>query len=145
MNKMKINIKKLHPEAKVPESQTEGSAGYDIYSLENTEIKPGETALVRTGVALEPPKGVVTLVFPRGSLCLKKHLDMPNSVGVGDQDFRGEYVIPFRNLGKESVTIDKHERCAQFIFVNYHQVDFELVEDLGKTARGEGKLGSTGK
>lgn len=142
---MQIKVKKLHPEAKIPARQTAGAAGYDIHGLEEVTIAPGETVLVLTGLALELPAGITALVFPRGSLCLKHHLDMPHSVGVGDEDFRGEYKVPYRNLGSEPVTLAKHERIAQFVFLRYEAPELKLVEELSDTARGEGSFGSTGK
>lgn len=140
-----IKIKKLHPDAIVPERKSSGAAGFDIYSIEEVKIEPGEIAMISTGIALELPENMVAYIFPRGSLCLKKHLDMPHSIGVGDEDFRGEYKVVYRNLGEESVTFEKHERIAQFVFMNYIPVEFKEVDELSDTSRGTGGFGSTGK
>lgn len=142
---MQIKVKKLHQEAMVPARQTEGAAGFDVYSLETVVIKPGQTHLLKTGISMELPKGCVALLFPRSSLCLKLHLDMPNSVGVIDEDYRGDCMVGLRNLGTEDAIIEKHERIAQFIFVHYQAPELIEVDELSKTARGEGGFGSTGK
>ena len=142
---MKVKIKKVHPEAKIPEYKTKGAAACDVYSLEEVKIKPGESAMLRTGVAFEFPQGYFLMLAPRGSFALKKHLDMPNSVAIGDSDYRGEYLMPVRNLGTEETVVEKHERIGQILFIPIEQAEFEEVDELGETERGSGSFGSTGK
>lgn len=142
---MKVKFKKFHPEAKTPTRGSDGAAGYDIYSLEEVTLQPGETVLCKTGIGIELPKGHFLMLAPRGSLALKKHLHMPNSVGIGDEDFVGEYLVPYRNIGNEPVTIEKGERFAQAIFIKYTAVELVESDELKQTTRGGGKMGSTGK
>jgi dUTP pyrophosphatase len=139
----KVKFKKFHPEAIPPKRMTNGAAGYDIYSLEEVTIEPGQTVFMRTGIGLEMPAGYFLMIVPRSSLCLKKGLDMPHSIGIGDEDFVDEYKVVYRNLGKESVTIEKGERFAQMIFLKYEVVELDEVEQLTQTTR-DGGFGSTG-
>lgn len=142
---MKVKIKKVHADAKIPERKSKAAAGFDIYSIEETVIKPGESAMIRTGVALEFPEDVLVIVAPRSSFALKKNLDVPHSIGIGDSDYRGEYLLPLRNLGKEDAIIEKHERIGQFVFLYKLDIEFEEVDELEDTERGTGGFGSTGK
>ncbi len=142
---MKVKIKRVHPDAKIPEYKTKGAAACDVYSLEEVVIKPGESAMLRTGLAFEFPSDYFMMLAPRGSFALKKHLDIPNSIAIGDSDFRGEYLMPVRNLGQEDAIIEKHERIGQILFIPIVQAEFEEVDELGETERGTGSFGSTGK
>jgi dUTP pyrophosphatase len=142
---MKVKIKKLHRDAKIPEYKSVNAAGCDIYALEETVIKPRESVLVRTGIAIEFDKGYFAILAPRSSFALKNNLDIPNSIGIGDSDYRGEYLMAIRNLGDKEVIVEKHERIGQFIFVPFVQARFEEVESLGDTQRGSGGFGSSGK
>lgn len=142
---MKVKIKKVHPDAKVPEYKTESAAGCDIHSIEEVKIKPGESALIRTGLAFEFENGYFAMIAPRSSFALKNNLDVPNSVGICDSDYRGEYLMAIRNLGTKEAIVEKHERIGQIVFVPFVQAQFEEVENLGETQRGTGGFGSTGK
>lgn len=140
-----IKYQKLHPKAKSPTRATPGAAGYDIYSLEEVRIRPGQTKLLRTGLAMEIPKDYFTMIAPRSSLCLKQHLDMPQSVGICDEDFVGEYMVVYRNIGQETVVIKEGEKFAQLVFIKYSSAQFTEVNKLKTTKRGSGKFGSSGK
>ncbi|EKD49161.1 MAG: hypothetical protein ACD_63C00249G0002 [uncultured bacterium] len=143
---MKIKIKLTSSEARMPKRGSDEAAGYDICSLEEIEIKPLESVLIKTGLAFEIPKGYYLKVCPRGSMVMKKNLDMPHSVGIVDSDYRGELFVPLRNLSlKAPVIIEKGERIAQVILQKYEEMEFERFEKLSETKRGNGKLGSTGK
>lgn len=141
---MKVKIKKLSKEAVIPEYKTPGAAGCDISSIEEVVIDPGESKFIKTGISIECPEGYFFLIAPRSSLVLKNNLDVPNSVGIVDSDYRGEYLICLRNLGKEKVIIAKGERIGQLVFLPAIQVEFEEVDELSTTKRGEGGFGSTG-
>ena len=142
---MNIKIKKLVDNAKIPIYGSIGATGADIHALDDIKIKSGELAYIKTGIAIEIPNGFFIMMAPRGSLCLKKHLDMPHSVGIFDEDFRGEYIVPLRNLGQEDVLIEKGERIAQLILMPYMKAEFNEVSELSETERGSGAFGSTGK
>lgn len=139
-----ILFRKLDPNAKAPEYMTKLSAGADISSLERVEIAPGETKLVRTGIAIALPACTVGLLFPRSGLSLKTQLRQPNSVGVIDADYRGEIHGMFQNTGDETVVIEKGMRIAQLVVVPVDYESFVEVDDLEETERGEGGFGSTG-
>mgnify|MGYP002868003077 FL=1 len=142
---MKVNIKKVHADAIIPEYKTEGAAGCDVIAVEEVIIKPNESFLVRTGLSIECPQGYFVLLAPRSSFVLKKHLDVPNSVGIIDSDYRGEILMSLRNLGTEDAVIEKGERIGQVLLMPVVQADFEVVDELTETQRGTGGFGSTGK
>jgi len=142
---LKVKFKKLHPAAKVPVYKSAEAAGCDIYTVVEETIKPGEIAFLKSGLAIEIPQGYFAAMTPRASFCLKQHLDMPHSLGIMDSDYRGEYLIPLRNLGSEPVEIPAGERIAQMIFLPYVQAQFEESTELSDTIRGAGGFGSTGK
>jgi dUTP pyrophosphatase len=108
-------------------------------------IKAGETKLLKTGLIFEVPKGYFMMVAPRVSFCLKEGLNMPHSVGIIDEDYRGELLIPLRNLGNKNMLIKKHERIAQLLFIKYSKAEFNEVKNISKTKRNKGGFGSTGK
>ena len=142
---MKIAIKQLTEEAKIPGYATEESAGADLYALEQTVILPGEKALIHTGVAVEIPKGYAGFIYARSGLATKRDLAPANMVGVIDSDYRGELMVSLRNYGKATQTVEKHERVAQLVISPVVQADFFAVDSLGETHRGEGGFGSTGQ
>ena len=141
----KINIKKLDDRAIVPTYGSEFSAGADLYAVLDDEIviKPGETVLVRTGIAMEIPIGYAGLIYARSGLATKMGLAPANKVGVIDADYRGEIKIPLFNQSKETQTISPGERIAQIIFTPYLKVKFQEVDTLDETIRGQGGFGST--
>lgn len=142
---MKVKIKKLHKNAKLPTFGTEDSAGMDLYVLEGKQIYPGVTEMFRTGISMEIPKGYVGLIFARSSTAGKKDLAPANKVGVVDSDYRGEVLIPLHNHGKNIRTVETGERVAQMMIVKHAKIDLEEVDELTKTNRGEGGFGSTGE
>ena len=142
MEKVRVKIKKLHEDAKIPIHATPGSAGFDLYSIEDKEIKPGETAKISTGIALEIPPGYCIQLWGRSGLEVK---GVHKLAGLGDSDYRGEYWIVLRNSSEKTYKVKKHDRIAQGILLPVFQVDFEEVSELSKTVRGEGGFHSTGK
>lgn len=143
----KVNIKKLNEKATVPTYGSEFSAGADLYALadEPITIAPHETVLVHTGVAMEIPTGYVGLVFARSGLATKRALAPANKVGVIDSDYRGEIMVALHNHGNEAKTIENGERIAQLVLVPYIAAEFDEVDELSDTVRGEGGFGSTGR
>lgn len=125
MRKFYVIEKFKHLNISLPERQTKDSAGYDLATCEDVIIQPGEIVLIKTGLKVQIPENEVLLVFPRSSLGIKKHLTMANNVGVIDADYfdnennEGHIMIPLRNFGTKSITLEKDERVAQGIFVNY--------------------------
>ena len=144
---MKINIKKLNENAIVPTYGSPFSAGADLYACEEGDlvIAAGETKLVHTGIALEIPEGLVGLIYARSGLASKRGLAPANKVGVIDSDYRGEIMVALHNHGLSDQTVAVGERIAQIVFTPYVSADFDLVDELSDTVRGEGGFGSTGR
>ena len=140
-----LKIKKLDEKAIIPTYGTEYSAGADLYALldEDLEIKPGETVMIKTGLAMAIPTGYAGLIYARSSLGSKKGLAPANKVGVVDSDYRGEIKVPLFNQSKETQIIAKNERIAQIIFTPYLKVNFQETNELDDTNRGTGGFGST--
>ncbi len=146
---MNVRIKKLYEKAIVPTYGTPYAAGADLYACidETIEIKPGETKMVGTGIAMEIPDGYVGLVFARSGLACKKGLAPANKVGVIDSDYRGEIKVALHNHNGsgEALPVEAGERIAQISIVPYLKAEFELADELEETDRGEKGFGSTGK
>ena len=140
-----LKIKKLDEKAIIPTYGTEYSAGADLYALldEDLEIKPGETIMIGTGLAMVIPTGYAGLIYARSSLGSKKGLAPANKVGVIDSDYRGEIKVPLFNQSKETQIISKNERIAQIIFTPDLKVNFQETNELDDTTRGTGGFGST--
>jgi dUTP pyrophosphatase len=134
----------LGPDATLPRYQTEGSAGMDLCSTENVDLKPLERKLVHTGLRLAIPQGFEGQVRPRSGLALKKGITMVNTPGTIDSDYRGEIMCLLINLSSESVKLEKGERIAQLVIVPVSQADLLVTDELDGTERGEGGFGSTG-
>lgn len=96
-----VKVKRLHPDAVVPQYQTEGAAGFDLHAVEDVVIEPGETKLIRLGLAFEIPPGYVMFIMPRSGVSLRTKLRQPNSVGVIDSDYRGEVKMMFDNINQD--------------------------------------------
>ena len=146
MKEEKVCIKLLNDKATLPTYGSVDAAGADLYANidEVLEIAPHETKLVKTGVAMAIPKGLVGLVFARSGLASKRSLAPANKVGVIDADYRGEIMVALHNHSDIPQTIEPNERIAQIAFVPYIKGNFEIVDDLEETIRGEGGFGSTG-
>ena len=135
-------MQKLHPDAKVPLVATEHAAAFDLHSIENATLQPGETKAIGTGLALEIPKGFACYIRDRSSMGFK---GIHSFAGLLDSDYRGEYKIVLHNTTKEPFTINKNDRIAQGSIKEYYTPEFEIVENLSETQRGTGGFGSTGK
>lgn len=148
---MKIKIKKLHEDAIVPKYQTNGASGFDLHSLEDFVIKPGETKLVKTGLAISVGSGYELQVRARSGLSLKTSLRIANGIGTVDSDYLGDVSVIAWNCASyedgvnSDVIIKKGDRIAQGVICPVIQADIEVVEYLENTQRGSGGFGSTGK
>jgi dUTP pyrophosphatase len=142
-----MNIKKLNDNAVVPTYGTEYSAGADLYACIEEEITlaPGETKLIPTGIAMEIPVGYAGLIYARSGLASKKGLAPANKVGVIDADYRGEVMVALYNQSSKEQTISPQERIAQLVVAPFLKVEFNEVEELNDTKRGDGGFGSTGE
>ena len=143
----RVNVKKLKEEAIVPTYGTDFAAGADLYACldEAVTIAPGETYLVKTGIAMEIPAGYAGLVYARSGLATKKGLAPANKVGVIDADYRGEIMVPLHNHSKVDAVIEPKERIAQMILTPFLTAQYTVVDVLSDTDRGESGFGSTGR
>ena len=132
-------------ELPLPQRATQGAAGYDFVCPVDCELRPGETALIPTGMRAEIAPGWVLLLFPRSSLGFKHRLMLCNTVGVIDSDYRGELVVPLQNYGKEPYAVQPGERVAQLVVLPVCLLPVVEAEELSSTSRGTGGFGSTGK
>ena len=143
---MKVNIKKLNENAKIPTYATEFSAGADLYACidENQTIEAHQTKLIPTGISIEVPENYAGLIYARSGLASKKGLAPANKVGVIDSDYRGEVMVALHNHTNETKEIEPFERIAQLVITPFLKVEFNETNELNKTVRGEGGFGSTG-
>ncbi len=137
-----VKVKKLHPDAQIPKVGTEHAAGFDLYSIEDYELKPGETKAIGTGIAMEIPEGKCCCIWDRSGYGAK---GIHRFAGLIDSDYRGEFKIVLHNTTKEPFKINKGDRIAQGLIQDYYQSKFELADNLLETKRGTGGFGSTGK
>ena len=137
---MNIKIKKLHPNAIIPEYAKIGDAGLDLTAVDFDSN--GLHITYKTGLAIAIPEGFVGLLFPRSSV-YKTGQYLTNSVGVIDSGYRGEIMLKFSQNDSPNM-YKTGDRVGQLIIIPYPQVNFEEVEDLGVTDRGQGGFGSTG-
>lgn len=147
MQNINVKIKKTRDGAKIPEYGTHFAAGADLFAVleDAVEIKPDETKFIPTGLSMEMPEGLAGFIYARSGLSCKKGLAPANKVGVVDSDYRGEVMVALHNHGEEVRIIENGDKIAQMIFAPYFKADFEVVDELNDSVRGEGGFGSTGK
>lgn len=144
---MKIDIKKLKDNAVIPTRGSEYSAGYDLYACTEkaVSIEPHTTQKIGTGLSIAVPNGYFGAIFARSGLASKEGLRPANCVGVADSDYRGEYIVALHNDTDEIRIVEPGERIAQLVVMPFLPVEFNVVQTLDETERGEGGFGSTGK
>jgi dUTP pyrophosphatase len=139
---MKIKIKKLHSDAKIPRFALPGDVGMDLYSVVDAIVKPGERISCSTGIAIKIPEGWAALIWDKSGPSHK--FGIKTLGGVFDSNYTGEYLIGMINLGKEDFVIEKGQKIAQVLFQKVEHPEVEEVEELEETNRGSGAFGSTG-
>ena len=132
--------------ALLPSYQTAGAAGADLCACltESLVLSPGQWALVPTGLSFAIPSGYEIQVRPRSGLAAKHGITVLNSPGTIDSDYRGEVKVILINLGSQDFTISHGDRIAQMVVAPVVQAQFQVVESLSATERGQGGFGSTG-
>jgi dUTP pyrophosphatase len=140
---MKILVKKLHPDAIIPNIAHEGDAGCDLFATESLTLNSGERGQVPTGLALEIPFGHVALIWDKSGLSHKAGIKTLG--GVIDCGYRGEIMIGVINLGTEPYAFEKGHKVAQFLIQKVEAPIFEEVIELSDTSRKDNGFGSTGK
>ena len=144
---VKILIKKTSKEVITPKYKTDGSSGVDLSAFLDKEvvIKPNSSELVPTGLQVAIPEELEIQIRPRSGLAAKESIGVLNSPGTIDSDYRGELKIILFNHGKEDFIINNGDRIAQMVLVPIVKMEFEEVDSLPNTVRGQGGFGSTGK
>lgn len=149
---MKVQVKvldaRLGQEWPMPTYATQGSAGLDLRACvtEPTVIEPGQTILVKTGLAIYiEDTGFAGLILPRSGLGHKHGIVLGNLVGLIDSDYQGELMVSVWNRGQAAFTLEPGERLAQYVLVPVVQAEFEQVDEFVATERGAGGFGHTGK
>lgn len=150
MKKIEVKIldRRIGNEIPMPEYSTSGSAGLDLRACltEATELKPGETVLIPTGLAIHiEDKQLAAVILPRSGLGHKHGIVLGNLVGLIDSDYQGQILVSCWNRGNTAFIINVGERIAQMVFVPVVQVALDLVEEFHESARGEGGFGHTGR
>ena len=143
---MKVNVKKLHPNAVIPKYAKAGDAGMDLYAVEQGEADQYGNMVYKTGLAMEIPAGHVGLIYPRSSVSKTPHM-LRNHVGIIDSGYRGEIMLKFgwyEQAPGEHKVYDAGDRIGQIMIMPYPEVNFNEVSDLSITERGAGGFGSTG-
>jgi dUTP pyrophosphatase len=145
---LKILDSRIGKDIALPEYATDGSAGMDLRAAldETSELKPGETLLIPTGLSIyvEDPN-MAAVILPRSGLGHKHGIVLGNLVGLIDSDYQGQLFVSCWNRGSKPFTIEVGDRIAQLVIVPVVQVEFEVVDDFIKTHRGAGGFGHSGQ
>ena len=144
---VKVLIKKLDKKVKLPEYKTTGSSGLDLTAFieKKIVIKPGENALVPTGISIAIPEDTEVQIRPRSGLAAKNNISVLNTPGTIDSDYRGEIKVILFNHGDNNFVVNNGDRIAQMILCPIIKMELEETDILPETIRGEGGFGSTGK
>ncbi len=149
---MKVQVKvldsRLGTEWPMPAYATAGSAGLDLRACvaETTVIEPGQTVLIKTGLAIYiEDVNFAGMILPRSGLGHKHGIVLGNLVGLIDSDYQGELMVSVWNRSQTAFNLEPGERLAQYVLVPVVQAQFDLVEEFEATERGAGGFGHTGK
>lgn len=145
--KVKVLARKLNHEFGYPEYATPGSAGMDLRSNEinPVEIHPGCHFLFNTGLWIHLPDKYEAQIRSKSGLALNRQLIVLNSPGTIDPDYRGQVGVILYNAGRSIQTVYPGDKIAQMVIAKFEQAEWEPVESLNSTERGDGGFGSTGK
>jgi dUTP pyrophosphatase len=139
-----VRIQVVDPLAVLPVQALPGDAGFDLRSVMNLVIEPGETEIIRIGLAIEIPVSCVAFVCSRSGLAAKHSVAVLNAPGVVDSGFRGELMVILHNHGVHPFVVMVGDRVAQLVIQEYLHPVFEVVAELSDSVRGAGSVGSTG-
>ena len=150
MNKIQLKIldQRIGRELPLPAYATDGSAGLDLRAVLDAPLllAPGETKLIRTGLAIHiADPGLAAVILPRSGLGHKHGIVLGNLVGLIDSDYQGELMVSCWNRGKTEFVIEPGERIAQLVFVPVVRAEFDLVSEFHASERGAGGFGHTGR
>ena len=144
---VKILIKKLNPKVKLPKYKTDGSSGMDLMAFlsKPISIMPQKSELIPTGLSIAIPDNTEVQIRPRSGLAAKNNISVLNTPGTIDSDYRGELKVILYNHGSKDFIVNNDDRIAQMVLVPIIKMEFEEVDSLPDTVRGQGGFGSTGK
>jgi dUTP pyrophosphatase len=148
MQSIDVRILDERVRAQMPAYATDGAAGLDLRACLDAPLvlRPGETALVPTGIALHlGDPGLAAMIIPRSGLGHRHGIVLGNLVGLIDSDYQGQIFVSCWNRGSEPFVVNPMERIAQLVVVPVVKVSFNIVESFAESARGAGGFGSTGK
>ncbi len=142
---MNLEVVKLHPQATVPNYANPLDAGLDLFAINTTVIAPGETKLIKTGIAIALPSNTEAQIRPRSGLALKHSITVLNSPGTIDAGYRGEIGIILINHGQSSFKVMPKMKIAQMVIAPIVRVNITVARELEESIRGTKGFGSTGK
>jgi dUTP pyrophosphatase len=140
---MEVNVV-LAEGAIAPAYQTKGAAGFDLHSTEEAKIRPGDRAIIGTGLFFEISEGWELQIRSRSGLAAKNGIKVLNAPGTIDSDYRGEVKIILFNSGRDEFVVNKGDRIAQGVFGEAKQLKLRFVQKISETERGTSGFGSTG-
>jgi len=143
---LKVKIVRLNKQAFLPLYATRHAAGMDISACLEAPVtvEPGTAELIPTGLAIELPEGYEAQLRPRSGLALRHLISLPNTPATVDADYRGEVKVILVNHGREPFPVNHGDRIAQMVVARVEHVDFEEVDELTDSERGQGGFGHTG-
>ena len=144
---IKVLIKRLSPEVRLPSYKTTGASGMDLMAFikSSVTIKPKTSFLIPTGLSIAFSENYEIQIRPRSGLAAKNNITVLNTPGTIDSDYRGELKVILFNHGNDNFLINNKDRIAQMILTPIIKISLEETNDLPETIRGEGGFGSTGK
>lgn len=147
MQAIRLGVKRLHPDAILPQYQTAGAACFDLHALieqGSDQLINGEQGIYRTGLAFDIPPGWVLKVYSRSGHGFKHSVRLSNAVGVVDSDYVGEVMVALHNDGFDNLVVNHGDRIAQAMLEPAPSIELFEVDELTETARGANGFGSTG-
>lgn len=140
-----VKFKRLSDNAIVPTKAHKDDACFDLYSTIDVEIAPQSIAVIPLGFATEFPPSYFAAIYPRSGISTKKGIRLANLTGVIDAGYRGEWMLVMYNDSKNTQTVTKGERIAQFALCPVYDTIIKEVDDLNATDRNNGGFGSSGE
>jgi dUTP pyrophosphatase len=141
---MELKIMKIHSNAVIPKYAHEGDSGMDLFSIEETIIKPNEIKLIGTGIKTEIPLGYEIQIRPKSGLAANHGITVLNTPGTIDAGYRGEIKVILINHSEKEFLIEKQSKIAQMILKKVEQAEIIEVKEINETTRNDRGFGSTG-
>ena len=144
---IKVLIKKLSPDVKIPTYKTSGASGMDLMAFIKSTImiKPKTSCLIPTGLSMAFSEDYEVQIRPRSGLAAKNNISVLNTPGTIDSDYRGEIKVILYNHGNDNFVVNNNDRIAQMILTPVIKMEIQETDNLPETIRGESGFGSTGK